>query len=84
MTRRSGRNALDKRLATIRRNCENSMKTGQLKPEQVEPRMGWVAGVNQEVRSSDIHLGRLDGDECRCLAGQGWGSSGWLSLSLAD
>ena len=28
-------------------------------------------GVNQEVRSSDIHLGRLDRDECRFLAGQG-------------
>ena len=30
-----------------------------------------VDGVNQEVRSSDIHLDRLDGDECRCLVGQG-------------
>ena len=28
-------------------------------------------GVNQFVRSGDIHLGRLDGDECRWLAGQG-------------
>jgi hypothetical protein len=43
-----------------------------------------VDSVNHEVRSSDIHLGRLDGDECRCLVGQGCGSSGWLSLAPAD
>ena len=34
--------ALDKGLATIRRNYENSMKKGKLKPEQVEQRMGLV------------------------------------------
>ena len=34
--------ALDKGLATIRRNYENSMKKGKLKPEQVEQRMAAV------------------------------------------
>jgi len=29
-------------------------------------------GVNHHGRSDDIHLGRLDGDECRCLVGHGW------------
>ena len=48
------------------------LKTGRAKPEaNAAMRHGTVDGVNQEVRSSDIHLGRLDGDECRCLAGQG-------------
>ena len=28
-------------------------------------------GVNHLGRSDDIHLGRLDGDECRCLVGHG-------------
>ncbi len=34
--------ALDKGLATIRGNYENSMKKGRLKPEQVEQRMGLI------------------------------------------
>ncbi|MBL8350189.1 MAG: enoyl-CoA hydratase/isomerase family protein [Burkholderiaceae bacterium] len=34
--------ALDKGLATIRRNYENSMKKGKLKPEQVEQRMALI------------------------------------------
>ena len=34
--------ALDKGLATIRRNYENSMKKGKLKPEQVEQRMAAI------------------------------------------
>ena len=33
-----------------------------------------VDGVKQDGRSNDIHLGRLDGDECRCLGGHGVGS----------
>ena len=37
--------ALDKGLATIRRNYENSMKKGKLKPEQVEQRMAMVSGT---------------------------------------
>ena len=37
--------ALDKGLATIRRNYENSMKKGKLKPEQVEQRMALVTGT---------------------------------------
>jgi 3-hydroxyacyl-CoA dehydrogenase len=37
--------ALDKGLATIRRNYENSMKKGKLKPEQVEQRMAMVTGT---------------------------------------
>lgn len=32
----------------------------------------WPVGVNLLGRSDDIHLGRLDGDECRCLVGHGW------------
>jgi hypothetical protein len=43
-----------------------------------------VDGVKQDGRLNDIHLGRLDGDECRCLLGHGSDSFGWLSLSLAD
>lgn len=39
-----------------------------------------VDGVNQHGRSNDIHLGRLDGDERRCLVGHGWGS--WRSWSF--
>ncbi len=35
--------ALDKGVATIRRNYENTMKKGRLKPEQVEQRMALVA-----------------------------------------
>jgi hypothetical protein len=31
-------------------------------------------GVKQDGRSNDIHLGRLGGDECRCLEGHGVGS----------
>ena len=37
--------ALDKGLATIRRNYENTMKKGKLKPEQVEQRMALVTGT---------------------------------------
>ena len=37
--------ALDKGLGIIRRNYENSMKKGKLKPEQVEQRMGLVTGT---------------------------------------
>jgi 3-hydroxyacyl-CoA dehydrogenase len=37
--------ALDKGLATIRRNYDNSMKKGKLKPEQVEQRMAMVSGT---------------------------------------
>jgi hypothetical protein len=41
-------------------------------------------GVKQDGRSNDIHLGRLDGVECRWLGGHGVGSWGWLSLSPDD
>jgi 3-hydroxyacyl-CoA dehydrogenase len=34
--------ALDKGLATIRRNYENTAKKGKLKPEQVEQRMALI------------------------------------------
>ena len=37
--------ALDKGLATIRRNYENTLKKGKLKPEQVEQRMALVTGT---------------------------------------
>ena len=37
--------ALDKGLATIRRNYDNTMKKGKLKPEQVEQRMALVTGT---------------------------------------
>jgi hypothetical protein len=33
-------------------------------------------GVKQHGRSNDIHLGRLDGDECRWLDGHESGSCG--------
>jgi len=32
---------------------------------------GELDGVNHDGRSNDIHLGRLNGDECRCLADHG-------------
>ena len=56
MTRRSGQEALDNCLATIRRNCENSMKKGKLKPEQVEQRMGWVTGTLSYDAFADADL----------------------------
>ena len=46
--------------------------------------LGLVHGVNQGVRSNDIHLGRSDGDGCRWSVSHGRGSSGWLSLSPDD
>lgn len=33
---------------------------------------GTLDGVKQHGRVNDIHLGRLDGDECRCLVGHRW------------
>ena len=33
-----------------------------------------VDGVKQHGRVNDIHPGRLDGDECRCLGGHRGGS----------
>jgi hypothetical protein len=41
-------------------------------------------GVNQDGRSNDNHLGRLDGDECRWLVVHGVTSLGWLSSSPGD
>ena len=41
-------------------------------------------GVKQHGRLNDIHLGRLDGDECRWSRVHGCASLGWLSLSLDD
>ena len=48
--------ALDKGLATIRRNYENSMKKGKLKPEQVEQRMGLVTGTLSYDAFADADL----------------------------
>jgi 3-hydroxyacyl-CoA dehydrogenase len=48
--------ALDKGLATIRRNYENSMKKGKLKPEQVEQRMGLVTGTLAYDAFADVDL----------------------------
>ena len=48
--------ALDKGLATIRRNYENSMKKGKLKPEQVEQRMAMVTGTLSYDAFSDVDL----------------------------
>lgn len=42
--------------------------------------IGRLDSVKQDGRSNDIHLGRLDGDECRWLDGQVDPSCGWLSL----
>jgi len=48
--------ALDKGLATIRRNYENSMKKGKLKPEQVEQRMGLVTPTLSYEAFADADL----------------------------
>jgi 3-hydroxyacyl-CoA dehydrogenase len=48
--------ALDKGLATIRRNYENSMKKGKLKPEQVEQRMALVTGTLSYDAFADADL----------------------------
>ncbi len=48
--------ALDKGLATIRRNYENSMKKGKLKPEQVEQRMALVTGTLDYAAFADADL----------------------------
>ncbi len=48
--------ALDKGLATVRRNYENSMKKGKLKPEQVEQRMGLVTGTLSYEAFADADL----------------------------
>ena len=48
--------ALDKGLATIRRNYENSMKKGKLKPEQVEQRMGLVTPTLSYDTFADVDL----------------------------
>ena len=48
--------ALDKGLATIRRNYENSMKKGKLKPEQVEQRMALVTPTLAYDSFTDVDL----------------------------
>ena len=48
--------ALDKGLATIRRNYENTMKKGKLKPEQVEQRMAAVTGTLSYDAFADVDL----------------------------
>ena len=48
--------ALDKGLATIRRNYENSMKKGKLKPEQVEQRMALVTPTLTYDAFADVDL----------------------------
>ena len=48
--------ALDKGLATIRRNYENTMKKGKLKPEQVEQRMAAVTGTLSYAAFADVDL----------------------------
>ena len=48
--------ALDKGLATIRRNYDNTMKKGKLKPEQVEQRMGLVTGTLSYDAFADVDL----------------------------
>ena len=48
--------ALDKGLAIIRRNYENSMKKGKLKPEQVEQRMAMVSGTLAYDGFADVDL----------------------------
>ena len=48
--------ALDKGLATIRRNYENSMKKGKLKPEQVEQRMALVTGTLSYDAFAEVDL----------------------------
>jgi 3-hydroxyacyl-CoA dehydrogenase len=48
--------ALDKGLATIRRNYENSAKKGKLTAQQVEQRMALVAGTLDYAPFSDVDL----------------------------
>ena len=48
--------ALDKGVATIRRNYENSMKKGKLKPEQVEQRMGLLTPTLSYDGFRDVDL----------------------------
>ncbi len=48
--------ALDKGLATIRRNYENSMKKGKLKPEQVEQRMALITPTLGYESFKDVDL----------------------------
>ena len=48
--------ALDKGMATIRRNYDNSMKKGKLKPEQVEQRMAAVSGTLDYRGFADVDL----------------------------
>ncbi len=48
--------ALDKGLATIRRNYENTMKKGRLLPEQVEQRMALVTGTLSYDGFADVDL----------------------------
>jgi 3-hydroxyacyl-CoA dehydrogenase len=48
--------ALDKGIATIRKNYENTMKKGKLTPEKFEQRMGLVSGTlnYEEIAQADI------------------------------
>ena len=48
--------ALDKGLGIIRRNYENTMKKGKLKPEQVEERMAAVTGTLSYDDFADVDL----------------------------
>ena len=48
--------ALDRGLATIRENYENSMKKGKLKPEQVEQRMGLITPTLEYAALKDADL----------------------------
>ena len=48
--------ALDRGLATIRKNYENSMKKGKLKPEQVEQRMGLITPTLEYAALKDADL----------------------------
>ena len=48
--------ALDKGLATIRKNYENSMKKGKLTPAQVEQRMGLVTPTLDYAGFADVDL----------------------------
>jgi len=48
--------ALDRGLGTIRRNYENSMKKGKLKPEQVEQRMGLITPTLSYDGMKDVDL----------------------------
>ena len=48
--------ALGRGLATIRKNYENSMKKGKLKPEQVEQRMGLITPTLEYAALKDADL----------------------------